>query len=154
MISDFRIENYGILKSITTIAPENEGFTQYKYGFSLENHINHEYLDDRLIGRIYTKVNYTVDAGDEREEDPQDSQNEDESDPLNYATIELDVVSIFTISADIPFEEFKKMLQLNGMATAIPLIRSTIFTLANVLAIRCDVLLPNINVREIPWKDD
>lgn len=50
--------------------------------------------------------------------------------------------------------DFKRMLSLNGMATIIPIIRSTLLTASSVLGIKGKVILPNIDITKLEWSND
>lgn len=135
MKSDFQMVDYSVLKFVYDI--ENPHVEMSSYNFQLKNKIHIQ--EDERKGSITSLVTAVG-----------SSDIDDES----TVKIQLLFAALFRAASETDANNFSKMLSLNGMATIIPIIRSTLLTASSVLGIKGKVILPNIDVTKLEWNND
>lgn len=137
--NNFQTKELRILELKSSLNPQYER-DQYTIEFEMHNETNQQSLGEGrdLAGTIRCK--FKLSASDLNEEN-------------TYAIIEGVAVGVFTVDGSTDTDEFEKMLRINGMVTMLPMLRSSIFNVANTLTIRAPMIIPNVNVTAIQWND-
>lgn len=134
MKSDFQLLDYAVLNFGYNNKNPNEDSS--KFDFQLKNHIHIQ--DDERKGTIVTRI--TAKSSTDSVDD--------------QVGISMLFAAIFHAGKNSDKDAFQKMLQLNGMATIIPIIRSIIATASTTLGFGGKVILPNIDITKLDWDNE
>lgn len=136
---NFQTKELRILELKSSLNPQYEG-DQYTIQFEMHNETNQQSLGEGkdLAGTI--RCRFKISASDSKDENI-------------YAMIEGTAVGVFTVDPSTDSSEFEKMLRINGMVTMLPMLRSSVFNVANTLTVRAPMIIPNVNVTAIEWND-
>ena len=81
------------------------------------------------------------------------AESEDETDKPKAYSVRLVLNGCFTDNKDVPFEEFEKMLKINGFAALYSVARSIIISISAQSVVSGSIVLPMINVFKLHKKD-
>ena len=137
--NNFRTHELCIEEFSSNLFPKNQS-TSYIQQFSIrcKLHINEDTADGTKTGIIRSSFILNACAQDSAE---------------IYASIKGTVVGLFSVDAATPTHEFENMLRLNGMLTILPMMRSSIYSIGNLLTIRAPMIIPNLDVTQIEWDE-
>lgn len=74
-----------------------------------------------------------------------------EPNETNCAHLVVESVCAFSVPEAVKEDEFVKMLQLNGLATALPILRASVVSLGCSVGLPAQALIPNVDVRKVEW---
>ena len=135
---NFRTMDFRITELSSTLDPKYES-EQYAVRFEMDNETKqHRETEKDALGAI--KCSFELTALDSSREHV-------------YASIKGTALGAFAADSDISEDEFETMLRINGMVTILPMLRSSVYAIANTLTIRAPMIIPNINVTKLKWKN-
>lgn len=74
-----------------------------------------------------------------------------EPDKTRCAHLIVESVCAFSVPESIKEDDFAKMIQLNGLATALPILRSSVISVSCSVGLPAQALIPNVDVRKVEW---